>query len=212
MPKLKSRRTKSQIKRLRKQALKSKFQRARKESLGYDPLEPKNLLAAGIGTNECAPDLELSGLPSQTVVLGQTLTIDLLNSGATVVDLNSDGSPSGDTVRFQLDPDRPDDAPLGATITEQGVFTWTPSTNQVGIFDVVVIAVDEGSPALADAEVFSVEVTQGTANNNAPNIFAIADQTATVGQELSVQVTAMTSTAATRLHSRSTLKMLPRMQ
>ena len=190
MSKPKSRRTRSQVNRLKRHAFKSKSQRMRDVSLGYDLLEARKLLAVGVGSNDCAPNLDLSGMPSQTVVLGQTLTIDLLNSGATLVDQNSDGSPTGDAVRFQLDPDRPDDAPLGATITDQGVFTWTPSTNQVGTFDVVVIAIDGGSPALADAEVFSVEVTQGTADNNAPNIFAIADQSATVGQELSVQVTA----------------------
>ncbi|MGD9644132.1 MAG: Ig-like domain-containing protein, partial [Pirellulales bacterium] len=89
------------------------------------------------------------------------LSLNLLASGATVTDLNASGQPTGDVIRFTLDPDVGTDTPLGAQITAAGLFTWTPAANQIGSFDITVIAIDQGTPALADAERFRVNVMAG---------------------------------------------------
>ena len=79
-------------------------------------------------------------------------------AGATVVDLDAAGQPTNDVIRWQLDPDVPTDTPVGATITAEGVFRWTPTATQVGMHEIVVLVVDSGTPRLADAEVFTIEV------------------------------------------------------
>lgn len=74
------------------------------------------------------------------------------------MDLDAEGEPTGDTLRFLLDPDVPSQTPTGASITSAGVFTWTPTAGQVGTFKIVVIVVDQGTPPLADAETFTINV------------------------------------------------------
>jgi len=96
---------------------------------------------------------------NQAVTAGQLLTVNLLTAGGTIEDLNTAGNPTGDTIRYYLDPDVGTDTPLGASLTVGGVFTWTPTLAQIGTHKIVVIAVDSGSPALADAETFTVVVS-----------------------------------------------------
>ena len=148
-----------------------KIVRARKRrepTASYDALEAKRLLALGVGTNDCAPDLVLSQLATQTIEAGQTLSFDIFAAGATVTDVDASGNPTGDNIRTHLDPDVPEDTPEGASITEAGVFTWTPTQDQIGTFEIVVIAVDQGTPPLADAETFTLEVTAPSGGNVAP--------------------------------------------
>lgn len=136
--------------------------------LGVESLESRIALdGTGLAGNECAPDLDLSAVATQQVVAGELLTIDLLSAGGTVEDLNADDTPSGDTLRFVLDPDIPTDTPTGASITPEGVFTWTPTAGQIGTFDIVVIVIDQGTPPLADAETFTVTVSS---DNVAPGV------------------------------------------
>lgn len=136
--------------------------------LGIESLESRIALdGTGLAGNECPPDLDLSAVPAQQAVVGQLFTLDLLAAGGTVEDLNADDSPTGDTLRFVLDPDVPTDTPTGASITADGVFTWTPTAGQEGTFDIVVIVVDEGTPPLADAETFSITVST---DNLAPEV------------------------------------------
>jgi hypothetical protein len=135
--------------------------RRNKRPLTPELLEPRLLLSAsGFDGNNCAPDLDLSAVPQQSVVAGQDVELNLLAAGATVVDLDADGNPSGDTFFFQLDPDSPEQTPEGARISQSGTFRWTPNIDQVGVFDIVVIVSDQGDPALADAETFRIEVTE----------------------------------------------------
>jgi VCBS repeat-containing protein len=158
--------------------------RDRRRRLAHEPLEARLTLdGSGLPGNECPPDLNLSAVVVQSARVGEERVLDLLGSGGTVMDLDADGNPTGDTIRFLLDPD---DTPAGATITSGGVFRWTPTMDQVGSFDFVVLAVDSGTPPLADAEVFVVNVI----GNTAPNLADIADATVGVGEMLEVTVTA----------------------
>lgn len=101
-------------------------------------LEPRLVLnGTGFEGNPYAPDLDLSGLGVQSATVGEVLTLDLYASGAVVTDLDADGNPSGDTIRLQLDPD---DNPSGATLTAAGILHWTPSADQVGVHQFVVLA------------------------------------------------------------------------
>lgn len=125
----------------------------------FEMLEQRWVLdGTGLAGNECPPDLDLSAVAAQQATVGQTLTVNLLSAGGTAVDLNADGSETGDVLRFQLDPDIGTDTPMGATISSSGVFSWTPTAGQEGTYQIVVILVDEGTPPLADAETFTVTV------------------------------------------------------
>ncbi|MEN1678275.1 MAG: putative Ig domain-containing protein [Planctomycetota bacterium] len=137
--------------------------------------------------NDCPPDLDLSGVSRQTIRFGETLAFNLFSEGATAVDLDASGNPTGDTIRVLADPDIGTDTPVGVTLSEAGDFSWTPTDDQVGLHTITVIAIDQGVPALADAETFEVRVL---GVNESPDIEAIADQQARVGEELVVNVTA----------------------
>ena len=91
-------------------------------SLNFEALEPRRILALGIAGNDCPPDLDLSGVPSQMINVGAAFTIDLLAAGGTVMDVDEQGDPTGDPIRFLLDPDVPTDTPVGASITDNGIF------------------------------------------------------------------------------------------
>ena len=176
-----------QLKRIRQQT---------DRSIGYEALEVRQLLAVAIGGNDCPPDLDTSQVVARNVTIGDTVSFNLFDEGATVVDLDSNGNPTGDSIRLILDPDIGTDTPVGAAISSEGVFTWTPTIDQVGEHTIVVIAVDNGSTPLADAETFVINVT---AENTSPDLTAIPAQTAIVGQELVVDVTASDADAGQSL-------------
>ena len=154
-------------------------QRSRAQSpalaLGYarltqQELEPRLVLSAtSFAGNECQPDLDLSGIPAQTIVVGDTWTFDLLAEGATATDVNADGSATGDTFHFQLDPDVGVDVPDGVVLidvdgnevltNDTGLLRWTPTSDQVGEHTIMILMMDAGQPVLADAEQLTVTVT-----------------------------------------------------
>jgi len=134
-----------------------------------EQLESRLVLdASGFPGNDCPPDLDLSGVGDLQVVVGQPLNIDLMANGATAVDLDSDDNPTGDTIRMVLDPDVGTDTPVGASITADGVFSWTPTADQVGTFRIPVIAIDQGTPFLADVEFLTVVVS--ATGDQAPSV------------------------------------------
>lgn len=126
------------------------------------------LTASGIPGNDCPPDLDLAAIGDLQIVVGQPFTIDLYANGATAVDLDLNDNPTGDTIRLVLDPDIGTDTPVGAKITTSGVFTWTPTADQVGTFRIPVIAIDQGPPALADVEFLTITVS--ATGNQAPSV------------------------------------------
>lgn len=133
-------------------------------SFRIEDLEDRRVLdATGVGSNQQSPRLDLSAIPAQTATAGTAFTLNLLTLG-TVTDRNDDNTPTNNIITFSLDPDV-DDTPAGATISAAGVFSWTPTSAQVGSHTIVVLAVDAGNPPLADAETFVVNVV---ASSSAP--------------------------------------------
>ena len=154
-------------------------------SVTIESLESRVLLdASGFAGNPCVPDLEIDETSPQVVRANETLQFNLFDGGfASVEDLDGIGLPSGDTIRLQLDPD---DNPSNATLTADGDFRWTPTTDQVGTVEFVVIAIDSGNPPLADAETFTVEVR----SDEAPDLAAIPDVTAAVNELVTIDLSA----------------------
>lgn len=142
--------------------------------------------ASGFAGNDCAPDLDLSSVQVQTFAVGQEITLDLADLGGTLTDLDSSNDPTGDVLRWLADPDTGVDFPTGASLSSDGVLTWTPTAGQVGDHLVTIIGIDGGDPALADAEKFAITIIE---ENNAPNLAPIADTEATAGEEMVVDVT-----------------------
>lgn len=162
-------------------------QRRRRRPIG-EALEPRRMLdGSGFAGNDCPPELDLSAVTIPSAVVGVELVLDLPALGATLVDLDAVGEPTGDTLRWLADPDSGVDFPTGATLSPAGVLRWTPTADQIGSNRVTVIGIDSGSPALADAETFQIVVREN--NSTAPDLAPIADQRVNVGSELVVTVT-----------------------
>ncbi len=138
--------------------------RSRRRRLSVERLSSRLVLSGSqFAGNDCPPDLDLSSVPSQTVEVGEALTLNLSAAGATVTDLDDSDQPTGDTIRFLLDPDIGTDTPEGISITSEGELSWTPTQSQIGTHRIVIIALDAGSPVLADAETLEIVVTEVTA-------------------------------------------------
>ena len=113
---------------------------------------------------------ELNSIGSQSVSELQSLTFT-----ATATDANS-----GDTLTFLLT----GTPPTGATITDDGVFTWTPTESQDGDHTITV-QVTDGS--LTDSETLTVTVNEV---NVAPVLNAIGDKGTSELVELTFTATA----------------------
>ncbi len=128
--------------------------------LRLEQLENRLVLTAGIGENDCAPDLDFSALPTTadllTVRAGETLSFNLFDEGAALSD-TEEGSTTNGTAAGNLFLD-PDETPANAELSRQGAFSFTPDGDQVGLQTFIVIAVDRQNPALGDTETFSVMV------------------------------------------------------
>ncbi len=81
---------------------------------------------------------------------------------------SSDGDLPANTLTYSLP-----GAPLGASISSGGVFSWTPALGQ-GNANVTVRVTDSGSPALFAEETFAVTVAAG---NHPPTLSPLANQT-----------------------------------
>ncbi|MCX6132554.1 MAG: Ig-like domain-containing protein [Ignavibacteriales bacterium] len=82
----------------------------------------------------------VSKLQDTTVVQNQTLTFTFMAT-----------DPNGDTLRFNLV-----NPPSGATLTPLGVFSWKPTSDQIGVHPIVIMVSDG---ALADTARSTVTVT-----------------------------------------------------
>lgn len=105
----------------------------------------------------------INNIAAQTADEGQLLSFTVQGSDPD----------SGQTLAFSLV-----NAPAGATIQQgTGAFSWVPSETQgPGEFNVTVVATDNGNPALAATNQFSVTVREV---NSVPSMTAIAPQSAT---------------------------------
>ncbi len=108
----------------------------------------------------------LTTISNRTIVEGSTLSF---TNTATDVD----------TLSSQFSYSLGSNAPAGAVISSNGVFTWTPgesqgpSTNLIGV-----IVSDNGSPNMTDTKTFTVIVTE---TNAAPILSTIANRTVHAG-------------------------------
>ena len=90
----------------------------------------------------------------------------------------------GQTIRFGIS-----NAPLGATISSDGVFSWTPSEVQgPGTYNITVTALDNGAPAKSDSTVVTITVNDV---NSPPVLTAISDQTVKAGGSTSIALHAV---------------------
>jgi hypothetical protein len=96
--------------------------------------------------------------------------------------------PDGNQITFALDPDQ---SPAGATIDPaSGIFRWTPTEEQGGQaqpFTVRILAIDNGTPSLADSETFTVTVTEV---NRSPALARPENRQVARGSELVFTATA----------------------
>jgi hypothetical protein len=100
-----------------------------------------------IVVNEVNAAPVLAAIANQSVTAGSQLSV---TNSATDADVPLN------ILTYSLDPG----APAGAAINPtNGVFTWTPSTNQApGPYGVTVRVTDNGAPALSDTKAFSIVV------------------------------------------------------
>jgi hypothetical protein len=96
--------------------------------------------------------------------------------------------PDGNQITFALDPDQ---TPAGATIEPStGIFRWTPTEEQGGQaqpFTLRILAIDNGTPSLADSETFTVTVTEV---NRSPALTKPENRQVARGSELVFTATA----------------------
>ncbi len=152
---------------------------ARRRKLGtLELLESRLVLNAGPIAGNCAPTLDFSGLPAQQVRVGQVLAFNIFDAGAVYADEDGADTP----VNILLDPD-PEDTPAGATITRSGDFRWSPTIEQLGSDRIVVIAIDDGSPALAAASYFEINVLAG----NEPPTFSLVEDSLMIDEDAGPQ-------------------------
>ncbi len=146
--------------------------------------DSKILLAATHGRGVFTADVTLQPNAKPTInpispITGNELALMTFTATATDPDI-------GQKIRFSLG-----NAPSGATITRDGLFTWTPSEVQgPGNYNITVTATDNGSPAKSDSTVVSISVKEV---NSAPVLSAIADQTVKVGSLRTVALNATDS-------------------
>ena len=115
-----------------------------------------------------------------------------VNELATLSFSASAGDPDlpAQTLSFSIDQNA---IALGMSITESGVFSWTPAEDQGGaIYQVTLTVTDNGTnPArLTDSETFNISVTEV---NMPPSISAIGDQSVNEQETLAFTVTASDS-------------------
>jgi hypothetical protein len=114
----------------------------------------------------------IATVPTQNVKVGEALSLTV--SG-------SDPDQPQQTITYSLDT-----PPAGASIGgSSGVFSWTPTSAQVGTSTITVRGTDNGQPVLSATTSFNVVVTM---TNRPPTIAAIATQNVKVGEALSVTV------------------------
>ena len=155
-----------------------------------EQLEARQVLSAvGFPGNDCAPEIDLSAIADRAVVADTPITIDLPAEGATLIDLDSDGNPTGDNLRWLADPDTGVDFPEGASLTPAGVFTWTPTAEDARDepYRVRIIGIDSGTPALANADSFFITVSTP---NEPPTLADPDDAQVLTGVEFTFQADA----------------------
>ena len=126
---------------------------------GVPPLSATNTFTVYVTATNSAPVL-----PEQVDRTTTELTMLVVTNAAT------DGAVPANTLAYALV-----GAPVGATISDAGVITWTPSEAQgSGTYTLTTVVTDGGVPPLSATNSFSVTVTEV---NSAPVLPTQADRT-----------------------------------
>ena len=135
-----------------------------------------------LGLFLAAPSIGLAECPVVAPIADQTVNeLSLLTFTVTASD------PDGDPIQFEFDTPVPDGAAIDPNT---GVFTFTPTAEQGGVYTIGVGAQD-GSLVCADPLVEFFQITvYGDDGANCPVLAAIGDRTATEGQLLTFTATA----------------------
>lgn len=121
----------------------------------HEQLEARDMLSAsGFAGNPCAPDLDLSGIPTVRVDAGAPIAINLSAQGGSLTDPETAAA----DLRWLMDPDVGEDFPTGAALTADGRFTWDTTGVTPGTYEAMIIGIDAGTPALADSETITIVV------------------------------------------------------
>ncbi len=120
----------------------------------------------------------LAAVPNQTIAVGMTLTI---------TNTATDSDRPAQTLTFSLGSGAPTNAAINATT---GLFTWRPTSAQIGSNPVAIIVTDSGSPPLSATQSFTVTVL---ASNTAPQLGPIPNQMIALGTTLTITNTATDS-------------------
>jgi hypothetical protein len=115
---------------------------------------------------------------NKTVNAGQLLSFTLAAT-----------DPDGNGLTFSAG-----NSPAGATLTQGGAFSWTPTAAQVSTtpYSVTVTVTDNGSPALSASQTFTITVNAPLPPppaNQAPTVTNPGNKTVTVGSLLSFTIT-----------------------
>ena len=152
--------------------------------------------AQGPATYTFAVSASDNGIPSLSVTQSITIVVQELNFAPSLAAIDDQSINEGELFSFTASASDPngasqtltfrlgDGAPEGATIDPvTGAFAWTPTEAQgpaqgPGSFQIGIIVTDNGTPPLAAALSFLVNVAEV---NRAPVLAPIADQTINVG-------------------------------
>jgi hypothetical protein len=124
-------------------------------------------------------DPDLAGVDDQNAVIGQELTVSVT---ATDVDTSQ-------TLTFTLDVDNsPANATIDKTSATTALIRWTPEASDLpGPVNFRVLVTDDGDPELSDSQNFLANIDEA---NVSPDLAPIPEQSATIGQELVVSISA----------------------
>lgn len=142
-----------------------------------------------------------NGTPSLSGFQSFVVVVNEVNQRPTIAPIANQSIGEGELLVFIItatDPDLPAqsltfslgaDAPTGANISPDGLFTWTPEEAQgPGTNLITVIVTDNGSPSLSATQRFTTIVAE---RNRAPELPPIPDQTVNEGELLSFTITAV---------------------
>lgn len=151
-------------------------------TLNYIVGQPSNGTLTGVGPNLVyTPGLNFNGTDSFTFKVNDgnadsntsTVTINVtpVNDAPVLAAIDDKTVNLGDTLTFTVaasDPETPAQTltysltgtvPAGATLSPAGVFSWTPSAEQVGaVYSFTVRVADDGNPSLSDEQTFRIGV------------------------------------------------------
>jgi uncharacterized membrane-anchored protein len=159
--------------------------------------------AQGPGTATITVRVTDNGVPPLSAAQSFTVAVNEVNVGPVLAAIGGRSVDEGSTLSFAIsgsDADVPSNTltyalvgggPVGASLSSDGSFSWTPTETQgPGSYSVTVQVSDGGNPPLSAAQSFSVTVNEV---NGPPTLAPIANRTVNEGSPVTVQALASDS-------------------